>query len=369
MSLWFTGAATLDGLSKDYGLSAGELGLLTTLVQGGFVAGGLFFAVTGLVDRANPRLIFAVSAIVAALCNAAFLAVHPTSLAAFTLKGLTGFMLAGVYPVGMAMAASYSLKRRGLLIGLLVGALTLGSALPHGVLALGPVFGVPDWRSVIHVTSFAALIAAGLMLCVRLGPHHIKAARFRADALRVAFTTPKVRAAYLGYFGHMWELYAFWAWIGTVLALVLSKVWVPALTFAVIAAGAVSCVLGGWFADRIGKARVARIALIGSFLSGGLTVFALSLHTPVLLAAAALLWGITIIPDSPQFSALVVDHAPEGQAGSLLVLQTALGFALTMVSVQGLPVVAALAGWPIALALLVAGPIFGRIALRPLLKG
>lgn len=364
MSLWFTGAALLPGLQAEFALSQSAAGALTSLVQLGFVLGGLGLAVSGLADRFPPQRIFALSALIAGGANAVMLFARPDSPAVWASRMLVGAALAGVYPVGMTIASSFGVKNRGLLIGLLVGALTLGSALPHGARLLG----IDDWRTTVWVTSGLGALAALLVLFVRLGPHHKRAARFNPQALRSAWRVRGVRLAYVGYLAHMWELYGFWAWIAAALALQMSAFSASAVTFAAIAVGGVTCVLGGQLADRIGRAEVTRLSLAASGFFALATAASLAWGPVALTGALAIAWGATVIPDSPQFSALVADHAPEGEVGSLLALQTALGFALTAVTVQVLPLVADAIGWPAALAVLAAGPAVGFPAMKGLLR-
>jgi hypothetical protein len=286
------------------------------------------------------------------------------------LRGLTGACLAGVYPVGMKLAVGWGTRDRGALVGLLVGAVTLGSAMPHLLAFLGG----SDWRTTVVAASGLAALAGGLALFADLGPHHARAADLDLGALRLAWTDRRVRLAYAGYLGHMWELYAFWAWIGVAATASLADELGAAassasrlVTFAAIAGGGLLCLPAGRLADRIGKARVAELAMAGSAASCLAT--ALAFGGPAwLFVAFVLLWGLTVIPDSAQFSALVADAAPPDRAGSLLTLQTAAGFTLTFFTVQAVPAVAAALGWPITLALMAIGPILGVTAMRQLIE-
>jgi MFS family permease len=270
----------------------------------------------------------------------------------------------------MKIAVGWGTRDRGLLVGLLVGAVTLGSASPHLVALLGGA----DWRATVATASALAASGAVLALGARLGPHHARAAGFDPAALRLAWTNRRVRLAYLGYFAHMWELYAFWAWIAVATTTAFAAPLGPdapdaarLLTFSAIALGGLSCVPAGWLADRVGKARVAQAAMALSGLAG--LAAALAFGGPVwLLAALVLLWGAAVIPDSAQFSALVADAAPPERAGSLMTLQTALGFLLTFFTVQAVPSVAAALGWPATLALMALGPAAGVEAMRRLIR-
>jgi len=334
------------------------------------VAGALVISVTGLADRLDPRWLFAACAFSTALANAALLVVPLDGSFAVALRFLTGALMAGVYPVGMKIAVGWGAADRGLLVGAVVGALAMGKSIPYGLAWAGGA----DWRLALGLGSVVAALGAGLVLFTRLGPHHRAASGFRPGAIRLALTDRRIRAAFLGYFGHMWELYIFWAWIGAaatasyLAAGAADPASLGKLTaFLAIAAGAPACVLAGRLADRIGKARVASGAMVAS---GGLALMTASSFggTPALTFALCILWGVAVIPDSAQFSALVADYAPPEWAGSLLTFQTALGFLLTVVTVQIAPTVAAVFGWQALLAGLAMGPALGVLAMRPLVR-
>lgn len=370
MSLWFVSAAILPELTMEAEIGPWSEGLLSTAVQLGFVIGAIVLAFHGTADLYDPRKVFAAGAIIAALSNMLLVVTPPGEPVQILLRSLTGFCLAGVYPVGMKIAVGWTIKRRGLVVGMLVGALTLGSAAPHGLALIGG----SDWRTTVVLASLLAMVAAGLILLTRLGPHHAAAARFDPSTLGLAWRLPQVRLAYAGYLCHMWELYAFWAWIAAALtaSLTLSGLDDPIkvariATFLAIGLGGLFCVPAGALADKIGKARVAGgamgisgcLALATAASFGGL---------PVLTVTFAVLWGIFVIPDSAQFSALVADAAPPDRAGSLMTFQTALGFLLTALVVQTAPVLAEQAGWPVTLALFGIGPLMGVEMMRRLAK-
>ncbi len=370
MSLWFMTAAILPDIVAQLGLSASRQSALSSSVQAGFVVGALIIAISGLADRIDPRGLFVACGLGSAAANAALLVVDLGGGLALALRFLTGAMMAGVYPVGMKIAVGWGTKDRGLLVGALVGALTLGKSIPYGLAWLGGA----DWRFTLGIASVIAALGAGLVLLAKLGPEHRKAPGFRPAAIRLAVTDANIRNAYLGYFGHMWELYIFWAWIGAAttasyaIAGATDPVSLGKLTaFLAIAAGAPVCIIAGRFADRIGKAEVASIAMVASAALAIATAVTFG-GPPALTFLLVVLWGIAVIPDSAQFSALVADHAPAEWAGSLLTLQTALGFLLTVVTVELAPAVAEAFGWPILLAALAIGPILGTLAMRPLLK-
>lgn len=370
LSLWFVSAAILPDLVAAGGLTPGRAALLSSAVQIGFVLGAVALAVHGTADRFDPRRLFFIAALVAATANLLLLVTPPGGLLQVGLRAITGAGLAGVYPVAMKIVVGWGTKDRGLLVGLVVAAVTIGSALPHLLAYLGGA----EWRWVVVASSAMAALGGACGLSARLGPGHARAAGFDPGALRLAWTDRRVRLAYFGYLGHMWELYAFWAWIGAAASAAFADTLGagagPAarlLTFAAVAVGGVLCVPAGWLADGIGKARVARAAMVASGVAGLATAASFG-GPPWLFAVAVLCWGAAVIPDSAQFSALVADAAPPERAGSLMTLQTALGFTLTFFTVQAVPLAAAAVGWPATLALMAIGPAVGIAAMTRLIR-
>ncbi|MEX0344582.1 MAG: nitrate/nitrite transporter [Rhizobiaceae bacterium] len=369
MSLWFVSAAILPEMIQESAITPSRQAALSSSVQLGFVAGALISAILGLADQYDPRRVFAISAVCAALVNAVLLVAEPGGNIAIAARFLTGALLAGVYPVGMKIAVGWGDRDRGLLVGSLVGALTLGNALPH-LISLG---GGSDWRFTVIVASIICALAGVLCLAVQLGPHHGTAARFDPRVITQAWTNRRVRLAYFGYFGHMWELFSMWAWIGVATAISYSltmpeadALWLAKLTaFCAIAIGGFACVPAGYWADRIGKAEVAAIAMIVSSISAIATAFTFG-GPGWLTFAVVMVWGVSVIPDSAQFSALVADASPPEHAGSLMTFQTAIGFALTFFTVQVTPVAADAFGWPIVIAAMAVGPLLGIIAMLQL---
>lgn len=362
LSLWFISSATMPGMLAEADVTPARQALLSSGVQIGFVIGALGSAALGVADRFDPRRVFVLSASLAALANAMLPVLEPGGNASIAMRVITGALMAGVYPVGMKIATGWGLKDRGLLVGILVGALTLGSSLPHLVAGLGGA----DWRLVVYITSAAAFAGGLLVLGAGLGPHHARAPAFSIRAIALAWTDRRIRFAYGGYLGHMWELYVLWAWMPAAaaasFALQMDQTRATSLAtwvaFAAIGLGAVSAVWAGWVAGRIGKANVAIIALVASLFAGLAT--AATFGGPWWLTALLfVIWGIAVIPDSAQFSALVADAAPPQVAGSLMTFQTALGFLLTFLTVQAAPVVAATTGWQPVLAALAIGPALG----------
>ncbi len=366
MSLWFMSAAILPDLTREFAISEFRQAALSSAVQIGFVIGALVSAFLGLADRIDPRRFFAFSAILAAVFNACLLVFEPGGAITIFARFATGALLAGVYPVGMKIAVGWGQKDRGFLVGTLVGALTFGSASPH-LLAL---LGGADWRWSLSVASIASATGGVLCLFAGLGPFHAKAPRMKVKAIFTAWTNPKIRFAYAGYLGHMWELYAMWAWIGVALTASFSAHMAEEasvslarlVTFLAIAAGGAASIIGGIVADRVGKANIAILAMVVSGTAALLS--ALTFGGPVWLTIlCVLVWGAAILPDSPQFSALVADFAPADQAGSLMTFQTALGFALTFFTVQVTPLGAELIGWPGVFTIMAIGPMLGIVGM------
>ena len=373
LSVWFSSAAVLAEMSGEAGLATSRLAWLSTAVQAGFATGALVYAALGIADRYDPRRVFAVSGLCAAAANALLLAVPVGGTEAILLRAATGFALAGVYPVGMKIAVGWAKADRALLVGSLVGALTVGSASPHLIALMGGA----DWRLTIAGTSLLAAAGALAMLLAGLGPYHARAPRLDVAAISLAWTDRRIRLTILGYVGHMWELYAFWAWVGIIAGASYAAAGAgdgagdleggKLTAFLAIALGGLACVPAGRWGDRFGKARVAAGAMA---LSGAAALAAAaSFGGPAWLVAAVLVaWGIAIVPDSAQFSALVADYAPPERAGSLMTLQTSIGFALTAVTVQVTPLAAAAWGWPAVLAAMAVGPALGVLAMRALIR-
>lgn len=365
LSVWFAGAAALPALQSEAGLSGGAAAALSSAVQVGFVAGALISAALALPDRFDARQVFAAGAVTAALASLAAAGAEPGSSAMIAARGLAGAGLAMVYPVGMKLAASWADGDAGLLVGLLVGALTLGSAAPH---LAAPFLETLSWRAPFLLSALAALSAAVLIFACRAGPAFARASAFKPSAAFAALKRKDLALINLGYLGHMWELYAMWAWTGAFIAAWRVSRGLDAgaetglFTFAVVAIGAFGALAAGWVADRAGRALTAGTALA----VGGLCALA----TPLawagpgwLLGAVLLIYGVAVIADSAQFSAALAERAPADLAGSLLTLQTATGFALTAVSVQLAPIWAEMIGWRFVFVPLVIGPVIGVAAM------
>jgi MFS family permease len=378
-SLWFSFNAAAIDLQGILGLSASDIGWLTNAVQIGFIAGTLLVALSGLADRFAAHRIFFVSCLIGAATNAAFILCYRDYPLAFALRVLTGMALAGIYPIGMKLVIGWTRGATGAALGLLIGMLVLGTALPHGIRGGGSLTGgggLP-WEIAVGAASVLALVGGLAVLWLGEGPYLTRgtAKPLSGRAVLSAFRIPAFRAAAFGYFGHMWELYAFWTLLPFLLVMAqpdLAPGEVSLLSFAVIGIGALGCVLGGMASKRIGSAKVAA-AMLG--LSGTLCLVypvfghALPGHVlsgPVLLGLL-LVWGFAAVADSPQFSSLSGAACPPEAVGSALAIQNAIGFAITTVAIGVATAWLPTLGPYVAL-LLLPGPVLGLIGLAPLLR-
>jgi len=366
MSLWFSASAVTPQLRSIWGLTTAEAGWLTTIVQLGFVCGTAVAAILNLADVIPAGRVFSASALLGALANAGILAA-PGFGAALFLRFLTGFFLAGVYPPAMKMTATWFRTERGFAIGVIVGALTIGKATPYLVRAI-PHVGL---RPVILASSVGALLAAVLVAATyRDGPYPFAPRQFSWNQVRDVVRVREWRLATASYLGHMFELYAFWTWIPSFLAASVAageKFRAPRLisllAFTTIAIGGAGSVWGGLFADKRGRERLVSISL---FMSGSCCLLSgLLFAGPIwVLGALAMTWGFFVIADSAQFSTLVTESVPAHTVGTALTIQTSLGFLLTMLPMQLVPLIAQKAGWRWGFVILALGPVAGIAAIR-----
>ena len=371
LSLWFSAAAVLPALSREWHLGDGGRAGLTIAVQAGFILGTLGSALGNLPDVMSPRILMLWSAVAGAALNGA-LALWVESLApALVLRFATGLCMAGAYPPAMKIVATWFQSGRGLAIGILVGALTVGSAAPHLIRGLTDL----PWRGTLLMASGLSLLGAGLVwLCVTEGPNSFPAARFDLRMAGAVFRERGPRLACLGYFGHMWELYAMWAWLGLFLAASLDArgggsylgLGAPAATFVAMGlGGAVGAYAGGALADRWGRTTLTMAAMVLSGL-GAATIGLSFGGPPALTFLLAVFWGITVIADSAQFSTAVTELSPPAYVGTALTAQTCVGFALTMISIWLIPPLVGMVGWGWAFAALAPGPALGVLAMARL---
>ncbi|HEX6334606.1 MAG TPA: MFS transporter, partial [Flavisolibacter sp.] len=357
-SLWFAGNAILGEIGRR---EPGAVGGITSLVQLGFISGTLVFAILTIADRFKPTLVFFMSSIIAAAANVAVILVPDDMQSISVLRFITGFFLAGIYPVGMKIAADLFPRQTGNALGYLVGALVLGTAFPH--LLRSQVYHLP-WKEVLLVTSALAITGGVLMLLLLPSKASLERKKFEPAAFLLAFRSPAFRSAAFGYFGHMWELYTMWAFIPLVLqqynSMNSDALNIPLWSFLVIAAGAVGCIAGGHLSKKFGSKNIALISLLVSGSCCLLAVLAFAWPATIFLVFL-LLWGTTVVSDSPQFSTLVAQTAVAAYKGTALTIVTSIGFAITIVSIQLMQQL--FKSSPSNLWLLAFGPLFGVAAL------
>lgn len=370
LSVWFSATAIAPSLREEWGLSSTSSVWLTGSVQIGFAVGALLSSILNLADRFDPHRLIFVAAAGAAACTALLAAVSDGLSSAVPLRFATGFFLAGIYPVGMKLVASWSESvDRGRWFGVLIGALTLGSALPHLIGGLGPL----PWRAVMVTASLVAFSGGVVALAfIRSGPLLVRSARPQARYAFSVFGERRPRLANIGYFGHMWELYALWTWLPVFVSVSREGSMgedgrfssaVSLTAFATIGvAGLVGALIGGWASDRFGRSAAAIGALGISGLCCLLSPFAFAAPGVVLVAFLSV-WGASVIADSGVFSTALSETADQRYVGTALTVQAAAGFMLTVVTIQVVPLIAAWLGWQYAFLVLAPGPVVGVIAM------
>ena len=358
LSLWFSASAVAESLKTAWDLTDGQLPLLTLSVQIGFVVGALLSAFLNLADRIQARHLFAVSAVAGGLITASLVLLGPGNLAiVIGIRFLTGVALAGVYPSGMKAVAGWFKEGRGTALGILIGALTVGSALPHLVRGFGL-----NWQVVLLTASGLAILSAGMMLMAGDGPFDTATSSFSWHHIRSILSNGGFQLATIGYLGHMWELYAAWTWVAFYVAATDFSGSASVVAFAMIAVGGIGSYLAGRLADRRGRTLAAGGSMVISGTAAALTVVVFNAPSWVMIGLL-LIWGLTVVSDSAQFSAIVTEVVPDNVRGTALTLQTALGFMLTLITITAVPLIADRTSWQWAFLILVPGPIVGTIAM------
>jgi len=368
-SVWFSGTAAAAVLKVRWGLNEVEASALTIAVQAGFIAGTFLYALLNVADIFRTRTVFFVSALGGAVFNAGFALLSHGLAGAAVFRFLTGITLAGVYPVGMKIVAQWFREKLGWRLGVMVGALTFGTATPHLLLAVGA--GV-DWR-LLALASSALALAGGTIVKFGMadGPFLGVTPPFDPRVAVRVFRHRPFRLQAFGYFGHMWELYAFWTLLASFLAAGFGggperpPVSIPAVVFSVIAAGVAGCVLGGWVSRRVGEKAVALASLGASFIFCALSPLLFRLPAGTLIPLL-LVWGFFVVSDSPQFSALAARTCPPEYTGTALTIQNGIGFAVTVVSIPFIAWVSKRVGWKWAFSFLAIGPLLGAWAMSRL---
>jgi len=336
-SLWFAGNGVIHDLAAAFDLESSALGHLTSAVQLGFIAGTLAFALLTIADRFPPSKIFFTCAVLGAVLNLGTLIDTNTILSLLALKFLIGFFLAGIYPIGMKIAADYFDKGLGRSLGFLVGALVLGTAFPHFL--RGFTAGLP-WKTILVIISTLSGLGGLLILWgVPKGPYYKRGSKPQLEAFIQVFKAPSFRAAAFGYFGHMWELYAFWAFVPVLLATYTSlhpgtSLNIPIASFVIIGSGSLGCIVGGMLAHKLGTRKIAGWAIFLSGLCCLLSPLMILYTEPLFLTFFLVFWGMVVVADSPLFSTLVAQNAPPHLKGTALTLVNCIGFSVTIFSIQ-----------------------------------
>ncbi len=365
-SLWFAGNAVMGDLANTYHLGSSALGHLTSAVQFGFITGTLIFALLTIADRFSPSSVFFLSALAGALFNLGTIIEGNVFASLMMFRFMTGFFLAGIYPVGMKIAADYYNKGLGKSLGFLVGALVIGTAFPH---LLKSFTSELPWRLVLILTSSIAVLGGlSILLFVPNGPYIKSGSKPDLSKLFKVFKNKNLRSAAFGYFGHMWELYTFWAFVPIMLITYTSlhpesKMNVPLLSFLVIGLGGLACIIGGYISEIIGTKNTAFIALLMSGICCLLSPLAFYAGSGIFFIAFLIFWGLAVIADSPLFSTLVAQNANEDSKGTALTIVNCVGFSITIISIQLLNILKEVLDLRFIYMILAVGPVLGLIAL------
>jgi MFS family permease len=366
-SIWFAGNGVMSNLVSVFHLQENALALLTSAVQFGFITGTLVFALFTIADRFSPSKVFFISAFFGALFNLGFILENHSLISLISFRFLTGFFLAGIYPVGMKIATDYYQKGLGKSLGFLVGSLVLGTALPHLLKDLLIQF---SWKIVLITTSLLAVIGGLLMLLfVKNGPFRKKNKTLDLSICFKLFKNIKFRKVAFGYFGHMWELYSFWAFVPIILSTYQNlhpeiTFNISLLSFIIIASGSISCVIGGYISQKIGVKKIAFGFLLLSSFCCITAPFLFQLSNKNLFIAFLLFWGMVVIADSPLFSTLVAQNAPSKDKGTALTIVNCIGFSITIISIQLISSLFNFTNSNLVFLVLAIGPIFGLLSLR-----
>lgn len=365
-SLWFAGNAVLNELVINFELPSTALGHLTSAVQFGFITGTLVFALLTIADRYSPSKVFLTCALIGAFLNLGILLPNNNLWSLLAVRFGTGFFLAGIYPVGMKIAADHFERGLGKSLGFLVGALVLGTAFPH---FLKSFMSLTEWKSVIIGTTILAAIGGLLMaLFVPNGPFRKAGERLDISAFFRVFKNVNFRTAAFGYFGHMWELYTFWAFVPFILMAYNTAhadvaLNIPLMSFLIIGIGGPACVLGGYVAEKYGTKKVATLALALSCICCVISPLILSVNSSIIFIVFLLFWGTAVIADSPLFSTLVAQNANAYIKGTALTIVNCIGFAITIVSIQLVSLLQHLVEIKYLFLVLAIGPVLGLMAL------
>ena len=366
-SLWFAGNAIIGDLRSTMNVSIDDTGIVTSAIQLGFISGTLIFAILSISDRYSPRKLFLICSVLGSISNLLIYFIAYNLFSLLVLRFITGFLLTGIYPVGMKIASGWYREKLGNAIGLLVGALVLGTAIPHLIKSFG---GSLPWMQVIFIISILSLVGGVAMyLIVPDGPFIVSGTKFNPKAIVTIFKYKNLRSSAIGYFGHMWELYTFWALVPVMILFYIKhnpvQLNIPLWSFIIIASGSIGCVLGGAVSKRTGSAKVASVQLALSCLCCLISPVMFTSPLPVFIAYL-IFWGIVVVGDSPQYSAIIALSAPKELVGSGLTLVNSIGFAITILSLWVIYQFLNAIDISYALMILAVGPVIGLISMKQL---